>query len=124
MAFPVETIPGPDRLLHHVAEPMFIRAEGRPSSACFKKRPKLSVNWEKYSSVQHTRREKSYAVICLNAGFCRYELQQRVIHSPIQDDEPFGPNRAHSDIEGEKPQRIADQMARAAIVAWIHEGDR
>lgn len=123
MAFPVEAIPDADRLLHHVAEPMFIRAEGRPSSACFKKKPKLSVNWEKYSSVEHTRRERSFAVVSLRAATCRYELQQQVIHSPLQGGEQFGPNQAHADIEGDKPQQIADRMARAAIVEWTREQD-
>lgn len=118
MAFTIEEIPDSDALLHHVPHQMWVAAEERPSSACFKKKPSLSVNWIRYSSVTHTRREKSFAVISLLAGGCR-SIGQEVQHSPIEADEPFGPNQAHTDILGEKPQPVADQLARLARVEWI-----
>lgn len=117
MAFPVEEIPDQDRLFHHIAEQMFVRQEGRPSSACVKKHPELSVNWEKYSSVEQTRRKNSFAIVSLVTGFCRDQINQEVIHSPIQEGELYGPNRSHSDIKGNK-QDVADQMARQAKVEW------
>lgn len=116
MAFAVELIPDDDSLLHHVHKDMWIAAEGRPSSACFKKRPQLSVNWLKYSSVEHTRRPNSHAVISLVAGECR-KLSQIVQHSPIEPDQPFGPNQAHADVIGDK-RVTADQMARLARIEW------
>ncbi|SRR6266478_3520950 len=118
MAFEIEVIPDADRLFHHVHKSMWIETEHRPSSACFKKRPALSVNWLKYSCVVHTRRPNSHAVISLFAGDCR-KLSQAVVHSPLESDAPNGPNQAHADIKGEKPQSTADQMAKLALTEWL-----
>lgn len=126
MAFVVEEIPDEHKLLHRVHRDHWIRADSesafRPSSACFKKRPRLSVNWIAYSSVEHTRQPNSRAVISLVAGACR-ELEQKVEHSPLEEDDPSGcgPNQAHTDIVGNKTQAIADKMARLAYCEWSAE---
>jgi hypothetical protein len=97
---------------------MWLDAQRRPSSACFKKKPQLSGNWARYSGVEHTRNQDSAAVVSFTAGTWR-SFGQEVRHSPIEPGEPFGPNQAHAEVIGEKDQVLADRTARRASIEWV-----
>jgi hypothetical protein len=116
MAFPVEEIPAEGILLLRVHKRMFVWSQHRPSSACFDFE-ELSTNWQKYSGIEATRNPDSAAVVSLIAQECR-NLQQQVIHAPINEGEPDGPNQAHTHVCGTKPKIIRDQLARMAQVVW------
>jgi len=119
MAFEVEEIPDEARVFHHVHRDHF--SGGHLSSAIFK-RAETSVNWEKYSSVDLTRRPKSKLIISLFAGAIR-SAEASLIHSPINEGEPYGPNQAHSDII--RNSKIAPaQLVRLAQICWISQEER
>jgi len=116
MAFEVEVVPPEASLLLRVHKNMFVWREERPSSACFDY-PELSTNWLKYSSVDATKNLDSVAVVSLVAQKCR-NLNQEVVHAPINEGEPYGPNQAHTHVRGPKTKIIRDKLARMAELVW------
>jgi hypothetical protein len=98
--------------------------EGKISSAAFKDE-RLSVNWERYSDAKGAADENSAAVAALVAGHCK-ALNQTVEHTPIEPDQPFGPNRAHSEVCGRKKGAISSQLRDIAKQVWSRppEGDK
>src|SRR5580658_10035111 len=121
MAFEVEDIPGRDVLFLRVDENQFVPSNDptmkRPSPACFKL-PDLSVNWEKYSTAEETAKATSAAVVALIVQDCQ-SLQQTVIHVPIQEGEPDGPNQAHTEVRGPKEKSTRDKFVRLSKVVWV-----
>ena len=94
---------------------MFITPEGGISSAAYGT-DDMSVNWEKYSTAESTADRDSVFVTALNAGFCR-ELGQAVVHAPIQQGEPDGPNQAHAEVRGKK-KKIKQRLRDVATIVW------
>jgi hypothetical protein len=121
MAFEVEDIPGDAVLFLRVHKNQFVPSNDptvkRPSSACFK-HLNMSVNWAKYSTAAETAKASSAAVVSFISQECK-SLQQTVIHCPIQEGDPDGPNQAHSEVRGEKSQPICDKFVRFSKLVWI-----
>jgi hypothetical protein len=116
MAFAVESIPDDTNLfrtIHH----NHLLPEGKISSAAFKQE-RMSVNWEKYSDAKSSADENSAAVVALIAGDCK-ALGQTVEHAPIESDQPFGPNQAHTEVCGSKKGAISGQLRDIAEAVWF-----
>jgi hypothetical protein len=118
MAFPVEAIPDVDHLLRRI-HAQHLGPDGVISSAAFN-HERLSVNWERYSTPESTAERSSAAVTALLAGDCR-GIGQSVEHTPIQADEPFGPNQAHAEIIGRKDRTIRHRLRDLAKLVWARE---
>lgn len=119
MAFDVEIIPDEARLFRRINE-IHRLADGGISSAAFND-PEMSVNWEKYSDAATARDANSSYVVSLLAGECR-ALKQIVIHCPIDPGKPFGPNRAHSEVCGDKKKSTCRKLRDAAVIVWRNNG--
>lgn len=117
MAFAVESISDDANLFRRIHRD-HLTPEGVISSQAFKQE-RLSVNWEKYSDAAKTADENSVAVTALVCGECR-KLNQTVEHTPIEPDQPFGPNQAHSEICGSKGKTIRHQLRDLAKFVWRH----
>lgn|SRR5208282_1926705 len=115
MAFAIESIPDDANLFRRI-HGVHLTPEGIISSQAYKQE-RLSVNWEKYSDAQSTADENSFAVTALVCGDCR-ELNQMVEHTPIEPDQQFGPNQAHSEICGNKNKTIRHQLRDLARIVW------
>ncbi len=82
----------------------------------------MSVDWDKYSTPQETRNRariaSDNAVISLVAGAVRAIEPLVVEHAPIQDNSfeeggnPLKPNRAHSEVIGEKTTEVRVKLSR------------
>ncbi len=114
MAFRVEEIPDEANLFNRIHRSHF--PGGEVSSAAFNQE-RLSVNWEKYRNAESTADSNSVAVVSLVAGECR-KLKQTVEHTPIEPEEQFGPNQAHSEVCGTKTKSIRCQLRDAAKLVW------
>ena len=139
MAFPVESIPDDDRLFRNVPnkpEDFWVAAQNRPSSAAFKgkkdesdRRFRTSVNWQKHKTVEECRHPKSMAIVAVTPIQCR-STGKEAEHTPIPDGQPYGPNRAHSDIcdpYGKPMSKNQDsvassKLAEVAVVVWPEDG--
>jgi hypothetical protein len=77
----------------------------------------MSVNWEKYSDAKSSADDNSAAVVALVARDCR-ALAQTVEHAPIEEGQPFGPNRAHAEICGNKRGAVSSQLRDIAKTVW------
>src|SRR5436309_2584406 len=100
-----EFIPDPDLLLCRVHWTQFNEKENRIMSSVFEK-VNQSVDWSKYSKPEQTasRHKKPHEireVASIPAGACR-DLGQDVVHVPLADGQPGGPNIAHAEIRGQK----------------------
>jgi hypothetical protein len=115
MAFRIEAIPDDAKLFNRIHRD-HLTSEGVISSQAFNQ-PRLSVNWEKYSTPERTADANSALVVSLVAKGCR-QLQQTVEHTPIEPDQPFGPNQAHTEICGNKSPSIRRKLRDMATVAW------
>lgn len=115
MAFAIEEIPDENRLFRRVHHTHLLPG-GEVSSAAFKQ-PHMSVNWEKYSNAPRTADENSAAVVALVAGGCR-ELSQTVEHTPIEPEQPGGPNQAHAEVCGNKTGAISRKLRDIAKKVW------
>jgi hypothetical protein len=111
MPWPVEEIPDEDAVylrIHHT----FADNNGKPIPGAFRNNPKgdpaagMSVNWERYSTAEDTRRlgcqkpASEYAVARLITGSVRELPGQTVLHEPLED------NRSHSEVFGEKSTEV------------------
>ena len=115
MAFAVETIPDDASLFRRIHR-IHLTPEGIISSQAYNNE-RLSVNWEKYSDAQSTGEENSAAVTALVCGDCK-KLNQTVEHTPIEPNQPFGPNQAHAEICGNKSKTIRHQLRDLAKIVW------
>jgi phage tail sheath protein FI len=115
MAFAVEEIPWDANLFRRIHR-NHINPSGIISSQAFKQEH-LSVNWEKYSDAPSSTDENSAAVVALVCEECR-ALGQTVEHTPIEPDQPFGPNQAHVEICGNKSGTIMRQLRDIAKLVW------
>jgi hypothetical protein len=100
-----------DQFLRRIP-PWHLKGPGKVSSAAFENDPdtpdKMSVNWLKLSSVQHTLSgHPGYGVASITAELC-YSLKQQPVHSPLED------NAAHSDIVGDKTRGISRRFRDGA----------
>ena len=76
----------------------------------------MSVDWDKYSTPAETRGRgpqaaANYGVVALPAGGARNVPGQAVVHTPAR------PNRAHSEVRGEKDEEARVRLRRLCI--WI-----
>lgn len=115
MAFVIEVIPDEDILFRRIHK-THLTPEGEISSAAFKQ-PRMSVNWEKYSDAKSSADQNSAAVVALISGGCR-ELNQTVEHTPIEPEQPFGPNQAHAEVCGNKTGAISRKLKDIAKMVW------
>ena len=116
-----EIIPGSDLLLCRVHKNHFNVAENRVLSIVFKN-TNQSADWSKYSTPEQTAsRHKSpnliRGVASLTAQSCR-DANQDVVHDPKGDEDPDGPNPAHSEIRGEKSLEIKCKLRDAIVSFW------
>lgn len=116
MAFAVEAVPDDSDLFRRIHHNHLLPA-GKISSAAFKQE-RMSVNWEKYSDAKSSADENSAAVVALVAGDCK-ALGQRIEHAPIEPDQPFGPNQAHTEVCGSKKGAISGQLRDTSKVVWV-----
>ena len=80
----------------------------------------MSVNWEKYKSAKDSADANSAAVVSLVAQDCR-GLEQIIEHTPIEPDQPFGPNQAHVEVCGNKSRAICQKLRDKAVTVWLKE---
>jgi hypothetical protein len=80
----------------------------------------MSVNWEKYKSAKDSSDANSAAVVTLVAKDCR-GLEQIIEHTPIEADQPFGPNQAHAEVCGHKTRAICQMLRDRATTVWLKE---
>lgn len=106
--FPIEQIPDEDFLFLRVhCSDMRGEKKEEVGLNAFTNRPtddpkaKLSTNWSRYSSAEHTRTNlkpgknpKNYAVVRMNVGAVRKIPTQLVEHAPERE------NRSHSHVTG------------------------
>src|SRR5580658_670792 len=119
MAFAVEEIPGNAKLYRKIHSSHYDEKKGEVSSAPFKQE-RMSVNWEKYKSAKDSSDANSAAVVALLAGDCR-GLQQIIEHTPIEPDQPFGPNQAHTEVCGNKTRATSQKLRDRATIVWLKE---
>ena len=115
MAFAVESIPDDANLFRRIHK-VHLTPEGIVSSAAYN-HERLSVNWEKYTTAQNTADDSSVAVTALVCQDCK-KLNQSVEHTPIEPEQPFGPNQAHVEICGNKSKSIRSQLRDFAKTVW------
>jgi hypothetical protein len=118
-AWTVEEIPDPDMLYMRVQRRWF-GTDGELDLGCFRNQPDeqtgaMSTDWSKYSTAgetrQRTRSPRDNAVIELRAGDIRQIPNQRVEHSPTED------NRAHTGPKRADPQvrRLYSRIYRMVL---------
>jgi len=115
-----EFIPNPDILLCRVHWTQYNFRENRITSAVFEK-PNQSVDWSKYSTREQTvsrcKDPKAlWGIALITAGDCR-KLAQDVVHVPLSESDPYGPNIAHSEIRGNK-KTVKSQLRDAVMEKW------
>lgn len=115
MAFAIESIPDDANLFRRIHK-IHLTPEGIISSQAYNNE-RLSVNWEKYADAQSTADENSAAVTALICRDCK-SLNQTVEHTPIEPEQPFGPNQAHAEICGSKSKTIRHQLRDLARTVW------
>jgi hypothetical protein len=59
-------------------------------------------------------------VVALVVKDCR-ELEQIIEHTPIEPDQPFGPNQAHAEVCGNKTRAICQKLRDRAETVWLKE---
>ncbi len=116
-----EFIPDPDLLFCRVHRTQFNIKENRIARGVFEK-ANQSVDWSKYATRQetlarHRKPEEIRAVASIAAGACR-DLNQTVVHVPLGSGDPGGPNRAHSEIRGEKSKLTQSRLRDAVGDIW------
>jgi hypothetical protein len=119
MAFSVEEIPDNANLFRKIHRSHYDEKKGGVSSAAFKQE-RMSVNWEKYKSAKDSSDANSAAVVALAAGDCR-RLEQTVKHTPIEPNQPFGPNQTHVEVCGDKSRAICQRLRDSAKTVWLKE---
>lgn len=119
MAFAVEEIPDDANLFRKIHRTHYNGETGVVSSAAFKQE-RMSVNWEKYKTAEDSADINSSAVVALVTRDCR-ELMQTVEHTPVEPDQPFGPNRAHVEVCGKKTDAITHKLRDKATKVWLKE---
>jgi hypothetical protein len=125
MAFAIEEVPEQDKLFRHIPKGSpnpkgyYVLEQNRFSSVLFKDE-RLSVNWQRYATVESTIRPNSSHVISLVAKQCT-DLGQTVEHTPIEPDGVQPGNQAHAEICGAKDKVIRDQLSRLASIEWEME---
>ena len=113
----IEQIPDRDRLFMRVHVKTWAR-EGEVRPGAFQKRPQgatgMSTDWEKYSTPEETRNRGrnpiEQGVIVFFAGDARAVPGQAVEHTPKDE------NRAHTDVIGEKNEKVRLKFTR--IYRW------
>ncbi len=109
MGWPVETIPGNDRLFRRIPPLQYDEMAGRVTSAAFTD-PDLSVNWEKYCTPEKAvRRYPTYRLAAFQAKIPR-EKNLEVRHTPFRLDQ------SHSSVLGRKSRVIARFLAQNSFV--------
>jgi hypothetical protein len=78
----------------------------------------MSVNWEKYRNAKDSAEVTSAAVVAITCGDC-LGLGQTVKHDPIEPDQPFGPNQAHTEVRGSKKGEISRKLRDLGKLVWV-----
>jgi hypothetical protein len=119
MAFAVEEIPDDANLFRKIHRNHYDDKRGEVSSAAFKQE-RMSVNWDNYKSAKESADANSAAVVALVAKDCR-GLDQLIEHTPIEPDQPFGPNQAHAEVCGKKSRAVSQNLRDKAATVWLNE---
>jgi hypothetical protein len=119
MAFAVEEIPDAANLFRKIHRTHYNGKTGVVSSAAFKQE-RMSVNWEKYKKAEDSADANSSAVVVLVTKDCR-ELKQTVEHTPVEPDQPSGPNQAHAEVCGKKTEATSHKLRDKAKTIWLKE---
>ena len=119
MAFAVEAIPDDANLFRRIHQNHYDAKTGNVSSAAFRDE-RLSVNWEKYSDAKNSADKNSAAVVAVISGDCK-TLGQTIEHTPIEPDQPAGPNQAHTEVCGNKKGVISRQLRDIAKAVWFRQ---
>jgi hypothetical protein len=119
MAFAIEEIPDEANLFRKIHQSHNNARIGEVSSVAFKQE-RMSVNWEKYRSARDSSDANSAAVVALVARDCG-ELEQIIEHTPIEPDQPFGPNQTHVEVCGNKSRAICQKLRDGAKTVWLKE---
>jgi hypothetical protein len=119
MAFAVEEIPNSANLFRKIHKNHYDSARGTVSSVAFKEE-QMSVNWDKYKTARDSADQNSAAVVALVTKDCR-DLGQAVRHTPIEPEQPFGPNQAHAEVCGNKTKALKEKLRDSAIVVWLKQ---
>ena len=95
----------------------------RPSREIFKN-PSQSCDWEKYAQPEVTvsrarKPEEIKAIAFIAAGSCREE-EQEVLHAPTGNEDPKGPNPAHSEIVGNKSDLVKTKLTNKLARVWMN----
>ncbi len=117
MAFAVEEIPDHANLFRKIHWTHYDGTTGVVSSAAFRQE-RMSVNWEEYSTAKDSADANSSAVVAIVARDCR-ELRLAVEHTPVESDQPFGPNRAHAEVCGKKTGAVSRKLRDQAKTVWL-----
>jgi hypothetical protein len=117
MAFAIEVIPDNANLFRRIHHTHYDAKTGMVSSAAFRD-DRLSVNWEKYSDAKSSADKNSVAVVALVSGGCK-TFGQTVEHTPIEPNQPCGPNQAHTEVCGNKKGVISRQLRDIAKPVWF-----
>lgn len=104
-----EDIPS-DAILYQRVHRKNLNAEGAPIPGAFRNTPNkqdgMSTDWEKYSTPSETRSRarnpSDNVVIALPVGKVREIEGQTIQHTPVNPGPDTLPNRAHTDVFGEK----------------------
>lgn len=110
--WPIEEIPDKDSLYRCVHR-QHVR-DGSIAPGAFGKDYRMSVDWGEYSNPEQARNRRKKpednAVVALIAGEVRGLRSQTVEHAPI----PV--NRSHSEVVGEKSERVRIELSRICEV--------
>lgn len=117
MAFAVELIPEAANLFRRVHHTQYNDKTGVVSSAAFRQE-RMSVNWKKYSDAENTADSNSAAVVSLICGACQ-RLGFSVEHTPVEPDQPGGPNQAYAEVGGHKNKLASRQLRELAKLVWL-----
>lgn len=122
MAFAVEEIPDADDLYRSIsgglsADDRWSFEIGRPHSGAFVPDPDgVSMDWARYRAPRARLKSTTLAVVAITAGRCR-SFGARVVHAPVQEGEPYGPNQAHALVQNPAGLPRSDQKLLRARIA-------
>lgn len=127
--WPIESIPNDDTLYMRVHKNMI-----NPGSTNERPRPNvfrdqcgsMSTDWAEYSRPEDTKNRgrvpDENAVVLMNVGAVR-DISLQVQHAPIQPRGSGIPNRAHTEVIGDKSPEVRVRLSRASCWCSGHGPD-
>lgn len=124
--WPVESIPDEDRLYMRVHK-QYVEKSGEPMPSAFQDRDGgMSTDWSRYATSDETlsraRKPDKNGVLWMGVGEARSIPNLVVEHTPFLGnplaDPPQPPNRAHTDVIGEKEEDPEVRLKLKRISTW------